>query len=374
MKCVRPLAKEDLSEVAELHRRVFGVNDAPVKGPASPAELQEYIDYFKQAFLENPWYDETMPPLVAEGNNGNIIGFLGVMPRRMSHRGRTIRVAVSSQFIIDPAARTTGASLALIKRFFSGPQDLSMTDEANDASRRLWEGFGAVAAPLYSLHWTRPLRPARHAVAMAGAMLGTQSPWAALLTSATHPFCNLADMVAARKLPHRYANPSPEVEVEELIPRQLLATYEEFGDARALIPQYDQLSLTWVIDTIRKNRLAGDLHARAIRNEKGLLLGWYVYLLKPGGRSTLLQIHARKSAIGDVISHLFHDAWRHGSLSVTGRMEPAFIHIFEEKRCSFTCGYPWMLLKSKDAGLLESIHHGDALLSKLEGEWCLHFR
>src|SRR5206468_12305888 len=102
---VRPFVEADIAQVAELHRRVFRTGDAP------SAELdRRYRAYFRGHFLDNPWYDEEIAPLVYEDTDGSIAGFLGVVPRRMSIRGRPIQAAVSSQCIVDPGRRPTMAA------------------------------------------------------------------------------------------------------------------------------------------------------------------------------------------------------------------------------------------------------------------------
>src|SRR5438105_2798295 len=132
---VRAFIEEDIPQVADLHSKIFCTGDF------SSLQLQQaYRSYFGQIFLHNPWSDSTMPSLVYEEANGAIVGFLGVQPRQMSMNGRPVRIAVCSQFIVDPACRSTLAGLQLLKVFFAGPQDLSITDEANDISRKLWEG------------------------------------------------------------------------------------------------------------------------------------------------------------------------------------------------------------------------------------------
>jgi len=138
---VRPFVEADIPQVAELHRRVFQTGEAP------SAELERrYRAYFRGIFLDNPWYDEEVSPLVYEDADGSIAGFLGVMPRRMSIRGRPIQAAVSSQFIVEPGRRSTMAAVHLMKTFMSGPQDVSIADEANGLSRKLWESLGGTTA------------------------------------------------------------------------------------------------------------------------------------------------------------------------------------------------------------------------------------
>src|SRR5438093_7865384 len=150
---VRPFVEKDIPQVADLHRRVFPTGDH-----LSCRMERSYTSYFREIFLNNPWYDEDLPSLVYQDSDGAIVGFLGVMPRWMSVRGRPIQAAISSQFIVEPDRRSTLAAVQLTKAFLSGPQDLSIADEANDSSRRLWHRAGGVTARLYSLYWRRLLR------------------------------------------------------------------------------------------------------------------------------------------------------------------------------------------------------------------------
>jgi hypothetical protein len=47
----------------------------------------------------------------------------------------------------------------------------------------------------------------------------------------------------------------------------------------------------------------------------------------------------------------------------------ASVHLrFVDKRCLFNCDSPWALTHSRNPDPLQSIHYGDALLSKLEGK------
>ena len=133
-KKIRPFTPDDIPQVVALHRRVFSGNSI------SPEELQLYFRYF---FFENPWYDEDLPSLVYLEDTGKISGFYGVIPRRMRMRGSLIRAAVSSQFMVDPSVRNRLAAVELQSAFFAGPQDLSLTDGANDASRKIWKGWEA---------------------------------------------------------------------------------------------------------------------------------------------------------------------------------------------------------------------------------------
>src|SRR5439155_8853483 len=143
-----------------------------------------YRTYFTDIFLSHPWYDAALPSLVYEHDDGRVLGFLGVVPRRMWLGDRPVRAAVGSQFIVEPSRRSTLAAVKLLKAFLSGPQDLPIADEANDVSRKLWERLGGAAALLYSMYWLRPLRPSRFVMHR----LGRRGVSTAVARAST-PFC-----------------------------------------------------------------------------------------------------------------------------------------------------------------------------------------
>ena len=368
MSRIRPFVEDDIEQVSDLHRRVFddGVNPA-LQEPVSGLR-QAYTGYFERVFLRNPWRDEALPSLVHEGADGKITGFLGVLPRRMLLDGMPISVALSSQFIVDPNSRASGAGVWLLKTFLMGPQDLSLTDEANNTSRKLWEGLGGSTALLYSVHWTRLLRPSRFVINHFGGQ-GALS----LLASASKPLCNLVDIALARKSPHRFRQTEPDVSAEELDANTLLACLSEFSNTRSLWPEYDEYSLKWLLEIITGQAHRGALRKLAIRNSRREIIGWYLYYLNPGGASQVVQLVAKKNAIGAVLDHLFYDAWLNGSVSVSGRLDPPYMQAFSDKYCHFNCGQPWMLINSHNPDILRAFHYGDALLSSLEGEMCLRF-
>jgi hypothetical protein len=369
MSRIRPFVEDDIEQVSDLHQRVFGADVSHSLPGTAPELRRSYTDYFERIFLRNPWRDEALPSLVYEEADGKIIGFLGVLPRRMLLGGMSISVALSSQFIVDPNSRTLGAGVGLLRAFLTGPQDLSLTDEANNPSRKLWEGLGGSTALLYSVHWTRLLRPSRFAISHVegrGAL--------SLLASASKPLCNLLDVALARKWPHRFRQTEPKFSAEELDADTLLACLSGFSSSRSLWPEYDEYSLKWLLEIITRQTHRGALRKLAIHNSKREVIGWYLYYLNPGGVSQVVQLVAKKNSIGDVLDHLFYDAWLNGSIAVSGRLEPPFMQAFSDKYCHFNCGQPWMLIHSHNPDILRAFHQGDALLSPLEGEMCMRFK
>src|SRR5499427_11013174 len=190
MATIRRLAEDDIPAVCALFSRAH-----PEAGWTSQAACEAY---FREILLDNPWSDLELPSWVAEEEN-RMTGFAGVVPRRMAFRGRSIRVAVGCQFMVDPNRRHGLTALQLARAALSGPQDLFIADGANDSSRHLWAGLGGTAPLLYNLHWTRPLRPARFALSLLEERRALPSP----LTIPARPLSAALDAVTARVLPGR---------------------------------------------------------------------------------------------------------------------------------------------------------------------------
>ena len=255
---VRPFIEKDIPQVADLHSRIF------LTGDSSSTQLQQsYRSYFSQIFLNNPWSDSSMPSLVYEEANGDIVGFLGVQPRRMSMNGRPVRAAVSSQFIVDPACRSTLAGLQLLKVFFAGPQDLSIADEANDTSRRLWEGHGGITALLYSLYWLRLLQPAQFLLARFG-----HNMFPAVLMRSFTQLCRFADIIGTRMPLSPFRQAECGIFGEELSCEVLQSCLSEFSRSWSLRPEYNDRSLQWLMDVLAQNR------PRSLAKDSGQGYGW----------------------------------------------------------------------------------------------------
>src|SRR5262249_28541786 len=106
----------------------------------------------------NPWASPDIPSWVYL-ENGKVVGTIGVIPRPMEFRGKPIRAAITTQFIVDPEHRGTPIATRLLRRCFEGPQEMTWTDGAAEPASKVWVARGCHQAPLYAFHWGRFLRP-----------------------------------------------------------------------------------------------------------------------------------------------------------------------------------------------------------------------
>jgi len=330
--------------------------------------MRSLEQYFEDVFFFSPWSHQDLPSLVYE-DKGEVVGFLGVLPRRMQFSGTTVSVAVASQLMIDPRKPRPFASLELVRRFFAGPQDLSFSDGANEAGQDLWECAGGRVAELYSPVWTRVLRPAQYSMALChGRRLFYPLP------KALSPLCRAVDGVVTRVRSSPYRFPAPDHGTVEKIadPDVLLDCVREFSANRTLRPEYDISSFRWLIRHAHEQKTHGDMQMEIVRGGNGEILGSYVYYVKAGGTAQTLQFAGKPRHRARVIEHLFYRAHQQGALAVSGQSEPAFVRYLAKNRCIFTWS-SGVLIHSRNEKLLNAIYQGDAFLSRLEGEWWMRF-
>jgi hypothetical protein len=358
MAGIRPLAAGDIPAVAQLFSRVYPQNRW---GSQSACEA-----YFHEMFFANPWVAAQLPSWVAmEG--ARAVGFIGVMPRPMRLRGRSLQAAVVTQLMIEQEKRYGVVAAQLLRKALAGPQVLTISDGANESSRKMWEALGGLTSTLYSLQWRRLLRPVQSALQRASSPHGRA---AAMLAT---PVAVLADAYAAH---HRALRRPSGLSEEPLDAAALVEGLEGAARRVALSPRYDAASLGWLLGQARAKRRHGELQARLLREAGGTIAGWFLYYLN-GSMSKVLQVHAlegsERGAERAVLDHLFQHAWRRGSAAIEGRMEPRLARMLGQRHCLFHSTNAFALIHSRDAELLAALARGDAFFSRLEGEWWMRF-
>ena len=356
---VRRFVESDVPSVVDLFERVY-----PEYRWSSPAGLSAY---FRQVFFEGPWRHLDLPSWIA-AESGGACGFAGIVPRAMTFDGRSIKVGVGAQLMVAPDRRHSLVALQLVKRTLTGPQDLFVTDGANDSAMRLWAGVGGAVPALQNLHWTRPLRPFRYGLDL----LARSGPLRALTRLARAPG-RLADALAARAHPNRFHQLEPSLIDVPLDVATMLAALNDVGGRKCLLrPCYDADSLGWQLEQVALKQRHGRLRARAVFDHR-TLLGWFLYYAQPGTVNEVLQIGAIGASFDRVLRQLMVDAWRQGATALRGRVDPLYVEQLSERHCWFRREGSWTLAHSRHADIVAAIERGAAGFSRLEGEWWLRF-
>jgi len=358
---IRAFAEEHVGEVAALFLRVMrGRREAP------GAALQ---DYFREIFFSNPWASADLPSLVYL-SEGAVAGFLGVVPRPMEFREKPIRAAVATQFMVDRERYRGPAAFELLNRFFAGPQELSFTDGAAEATHPLWSAAGGWGAPLYSFNWLRVLRPLGTARGFAGRTTGFVRLASRLGTSLAAPL----DFVLSR-VPHEALRPPFSNCIGR--PADAASLFERIRETPSrdqLRPAYDRSSFEWLLSQAARARRNGDLRMATVHTPDGSFCGWYICYTRPRGAGTLLQIGVRRRDQFDaVLRTFFQEAWEQGCAFAKGQALPNFLVNLSKEYCLFRMAMTSTLFHTRDSQLKETILSGQAALSRLDGECWLRF-
>jgi Acetyltransferase (GNAT) domain len=346
---VRPLGRSDLPAVAALFRETFEVGPRQTE-PALAA-------FFERTLLDQPWADPEIRPLVAVDARGSIVGFVAAEVRRMLLGGRMLRFAWAAHTAVAPAARRSAVGVQLMRRLLEGPQDATFGDSASPLMEQMWLRLGGRRLDLKAVHWVRIFRPASVAARLAAPrrprVRGLAGGVDALISSAARGVIAPA--------------PAPGAE-EPLTPAALLESLPRVARRLALRPAYDERFLEWLFAELRRVKGRGEPVARLVRNERGRPIGWYVYYLRPGWRSEVLQVAAGgERDLGGVLDHLLAHAYAHGSAAVRGRLEPGMPHALAGRRC-FLWYRGGTLVHARDPDLLAAIGSDQALITRLEGD------
>jgi len=350
---VRPLERADLASVAALFRETFQA------GPrrAEPA----LAAFFERTLLEQPWTDPEIRPLVAVDEDGTPVGFVAAEVRRMRLGDRTLRFAWAAHTAVAPAARRRAVGLLLMRSLLEGPQDATLGDSGSPLMEQMWERLGGQRLDLKAIHWFRVFRP-----------FGVAAHLAALrrprLRRGVRTLAGRLDRVVASGAPGVLA-PAAATEAEEpLTPLRMLEGMPRIERRLTLRPAYDEEFLEWLFGELRRVKARGELVAKLVRGGRGRPIGWFIYYLRPGWRSEVLQVAAAgERDLGAVLDHLLAHAYAHGSAAVRGRLEPGLLEPVVRRRCLL-----WYrggtLVHTRDPDVLAAIESRKALITRLEGD------
>jgi hypothetical protein len=358
---IRRFLERDVTQVAELHRRVFDV--AP---QSSPELLRAYRRYFGDVFLQD---GETQRlSLVCEDERGRISGFLGAVPRRLASGGEQLLGAVSSQFVVDARDRSNLVGVKLLQEFFRGPQDVSIADEARGHAARIWEGLGGSTSALYSTHWIRPLRPFE----LAASVLRSR-PDTARFAPRPRALVRAIDRLARRLVPRVEPRPTPRVEGEAAPVDAFVRHLPGLVGRDVLRPVHDERSLGWALSRACGGAGAPPVQSVLVRSARGDVVGVYVFRAEPDGIGDVLHVSALPAFQADVLEHMFHRAYRDGALAMAGRIEPGLMQALSDAQALFHRRGPRMLVHARRPEHAMAFDAGRAVFSRLEGEFCLRF-
>jgi hypothetical protein len=356
---VRSFTEEHADGVARLYfRSVRGQDREP--GKTLPA-------YFTELHLHNPWATPEVPALVYI-EKGKVVGALGILPRDMEFRGRPVRVATMTLYMVDPEYRNGPAAIHLLRRALKGPQDFSWTDGASGHVGALWSAMGGYADAPYAFNWFRILRPlgtARMGLDRIGKAGRYLKPFSGLVTAPGDFLLSKAPHEALRE-------PVSPCAAKAVNAEMLLECIQTLGWSSTLKPVYTAETFPWLMHEAGQNRL-GVFRMMTVSDSSGYC-GWFIYYALRGGPAFVMQIGVRrKDDFRNVLLALFHDAWHQGSVCVKGAAIPEYSTAMTELGCIFRHPHDRVVVHSKNSEIANAVRTGEAALSRLDGIAWLRF-
>lgn len=336
-----------------------------------PSNLEAYFSNF---FLKPNSPGGHFPSLVCVDDRGELVGFLGVHNRRLILDGRRIPAICSGPLIVEAKSRTSAIGVFLLREILSGPQELTFTDGANEAARRVWERLGGATSWLTCHEWTRVFQPLQFSLKLLSERPNTThiiEP----LRRATWPLGFGIDAMARRLAGGRLGHAGKDVSgsAEELTPESMLEAWCELSRGLRLKPDYNVDYLRWLFEAMRAFHGLGDFQAKLVRSDKKQILGYYIYYHRRGGISQVAQVMAKSTSKEEVLGRLFREADLGGAIAIKGRLEPHLVEPLARLRASSSYTPPLTLVHAKNSSVYGALFKGAALLTRTEGEWWMTF-
>lgn len=357
MSSVRALERDDLSAVANLLVGAFMSSDRPAG--------QALVRYLGDLFLDFPDRDPDIHSLVYVDNDSRVIGFIGALSQTMAYQGRTLRMAIANSFAVEKRSRDPMAAPHLLRAFLRGPQDLSLSDRANETSLAMWRTMRGPTLPYYSLDWLRVLHPTGYAVAR----LAEHNR----LANALNPIAGGVDQLIERGSRKSRWTVAPlrstaGLTVEDVDDDTLLDVIPGLVADIALHPVWTEAGLRQVLRDAAHKSTLGTLIRQVVRDRSGAVVGAYLYHTRPHGIAQTLHVLPARGQTVAVLDCLLADAHARGAVAMGGRAQPGLLEPLMDRRATFTSRQR-CLIGSKDPRILATFENGDAVVTGLVGEY-----
>lgn len=352
---VRNLREDDLPSVA----RLFQIILRKTCDPATPA-LESYL---RHLFLDAPDHDPEIASHVHIRNDGTVNGFIGALPMPMTVSGRSVRTALCGSMMVENHAEDPFAGARLMRAFLAGPQEISLTETANDISTTMWRKLRGTVLPDHSLEWLRIIRPAGFVAEMAASAVSA----ARMLK----PLAGPVDALMRRResgwshLAARIPEGTPaSVDVDDDETVELFQSLTTTFSAR---PEWRAESLARMISESRRKANYGAMVRRKVTSRDGRPLGMFLYYGDPGRIGRVVQVLFQPGHAGVVLDSMLAHANERAMVALRGRTLPALLEAMLGRRFMFLHASS-SIAHARDATLLEPFVAGKAFFNGFAGE------
>jgi hypothetical protein len=326
------------------------------------------VDYLGQLLLDLPDRDPDINSLVHVDEGGQVNGFIGVFTQLMELDGRVLRAAMGNSFAVDPKAHDPLIGARLLRAYFRGPQDITISDRCNSISVGMWRGMGGRSLPTYSMEWHRTLRP----VSAATARLRNRLKLRRATASVTSVLDRVVQRYARRRGKVQWEMPAlplrpPGLSRRDATDADLLAAIPALVAEARLHPVWSQAGLQTLLQHSARKSEFGETVRQVIHDRSGRLVGAYVYYVEAHGFAQVLHVLSAKGMAEPVLDILLADAAERGAVAIGGRAQENLLEPLMDRHAVLSGEYR-CVFGSSDPAVLDAVSHGDAVVGGMVGE------
>jgi hypothetical protein len=316
--------------------------------------------FLTETLIDSVWSEPELASLVAIGETGELLGFIGAQPRRVRFGDRDLRGICCAHLVVSADRRAGPAGALLMRRLLSGDQDLTWTDSPTSTVVRMWRSFGGHLDHPRSCDWMLVLRPFSWARGVAAAKL-RRAPPREVLPVAAIPI----QASGARLLPQAFPKPPAGVRSEPADAARVVESMPALTRGIDFYVNYDQPYLEQLLAQVEA--VMGGLEVRLV-SRGGEAIGWYAYLARPGAASRVLHICAPEREVEAVVAELVEHVRGAGSAALTGRLEPHLEGALR-RRLAVVGFARQPVIHVRDPEVHAMLATSSSLLTHLDGEW-----
>jgi hypothetical protein len=123
---IRPFNLNDVPVVARMFQKTF-------RDPrrSATADLEAYL---AELFINHPWCGGESASRVCVQADGRVIGFIGVLPLRMSFRDQSIRGSIAGSLMVENPGSNPLAGARLLRSVVTEAGDIAISETSNRIS------------------------------------------------------------------------------------------------------------------------------------------------------------------------------------------------------------------------------------------------
>lgn len=357
-EATRPFRAEDAPAVAGLFQSVM-------LGTGRPAG-SALIDYLRHYYLNGPFADPRCPALVYVSATGDVEGFGGRVAQPFRFKGRELRAAIVGNLMVRDHASAPLAGARLLRALKSGPQDLTLSETAGDASLAMWRQLKGDVLERHSLDFIRVLKPARYAVDLLSTRISA--------TRFLRPMTSIADRFLAAKggaprwtgLPEGF-KPERGIVSRTMTPEEFAQLFIGWTESDVLSPVWPKDCLPEVVAEAMSKRAFGTPHLRVAATATGKAIGAYLFHFSGSGAARVTDIVHAPGQAGPTLDALFSDAQSLGASCVIGRTTPQLFDALLSRRALFA-HMAASVIAANDPDVATAFAKGEAHFNGLVGE------